>query len=156
MGSWFYHIFHPVFLSLWFCHIFLSMVPDPPTGRFPFPLILTCVFIAQLPNFCQSAGCRVALCFKVHSSDHQELGSVFIYQKGFPFCKLLICSWGLPVCLFSRVACICLAVSDRSQSGIWVCVSRGVIYWTEMFHFDVGGLTILSHYLLIFDFLYKR
>lgn len=122
MGSWFYPIFYPIFLSLWFYHIFLSMVPDPPTGRFAYPLILTCVFIAQLSNFCQSAGFRVALCFKVCSSDHQELGSVFIYQKGFPFYKLLIYSWGLPVCLFSS----CLYIPRQFQ--IALRVAFGFVY----------------------------
>lgn len=51
-------------------------------GRFPFPLILTC---AQLSNFCQSAGFQVALCFKVHSSDHQELGEFFCLPERLPF-----------------------------------------------------------------------
>ena len=69
-----------------------SFSGNSPTGSFPFLLILTSPFIAQLSIFCQSDGYKV-VCFNMHSSHSQEFGEflhILVSLSGFPFCELFI------------------------------------------------------------------
>lgn len=119
------------------------MVIDPFTGNFPLLFILTIIFIAQFLIFASLIGikCHCVLMY-IHPIT-RNLGNLFTYLSA--FLVFLFCEPLIYLCSISYRGFLSLFILQsyshipgqlqKAQNGTGVCLSRGVLYWTEFFFF---------------------